>query len=457
MKKKSIALIATVFALSLVACNGAKADTPITTTTTPVSTTTTAPVETTTTKMPKETTTTVAPETTAKPVETTPAPTTEAPTTTVAPTETTTVEPETTTEAPTTTVEPNNTSFLDTPRKTNLEVFYYIGNDTYAYNYADWNGNDIPIKSGEAIWEGESNPLIFKIYRPVIDNKLCYFLLFNGDDLNYLPTARLYTFNTDGLMYGELYLDNCSYDYTDSIDWMENITPMNWPDDMSTLTNDNIENVVPDEHKQLLRNDWSEEDFPTIESLLEYYRTTDSMLENTIKEVSDFSVKTIRDRYDWSDRADWYTAEYIEEQRLKGEALIAYYKSVGLLAESTTSESTTSETTTSEFVEVDPSWLALTNKADGTYKLTSFSNLDENLDAISIPSKGIFGQVITEIGEFAFSDCNNLVSIKLPDTITSIGNYAFRRCSNLTNIEMPDNVIISEDAFWECPKLNLAK
>jgi hypothetical protein len=33
---------------------------------------------------------------------------------------------------------------------------------------------------------------------------------------------------------------------------------------------------------------------------------------------------------------------------------------------------------------------------------------------------------VTEIGEFAFADCKNLVSVEFNDSLTKIGNSAFR-------------------------------
>ena len=304
-----------------------------------------------TTEAPTESTTPV--ETTTKPVETTPAPTTEAPTTTIAPTteaptETTTVEPETTTEAPTTTAEPETTTEAAStpvvvgsiPRNVYDEYYngvVYAGNDTYNYQFVDTDydmitGNPIilnkyTLKSGETVTidrlGGNITP-VFKVYRPIIDNEL-YLIILDTDAFGIkagYPEAIMYKIS-DNLVYGEYTL----VEYK----WVEDMNVL--LGDWSTITNDNLDNLVLDDYKQYLRNDWSEEDFPTVESLMEYYRTTDSMLENAIKEAGDFSVETIRARYDWSDQADWCTAEEIEEQRLKGEALIEYYKSVGLLAE----------------------------------------------------------------------------------------------------------------------------
>ena len=58
------------------------------------------------------------------------------------------------------------------------------------------------------------------------------------------------------------------------------------------------------------------------------------------------------------------------------------------------------------------------------------------------------------IGSFAFSDCNNLVSITIPDGVTSIGVEAFYGCSKLTSITIPDGVTsIGYGAFYNCNSL----
>ena len=51
----------------------------------------------------------------------------------------------------------------------------------------------------------------------------------------------------------------------------------------------------------------------------------------------------------------------------------------------------------------------------------------ENLETVFILGKAT-------IGISAFKDCNNLTSITLPDNVTNIGNYAFKNCSSLTSI-----------------------
>lgn len=83
------------------------------------------------------------------------------------------------------------------------------------------------------------------------------------------------------------------------------------------------------------------------------------------------------------------------------------------------------------------------------YKVTeigrfAFSGCN-NLTSINIPDS------VTEIGTFSFSGCNNLTSINIPDGVTKIGPHAFRGCSSLVSVSIPDSVtIIGESAFIGC-------
>lgn len=61
---------------------------------------------------------------------------------------------------------------------------------------------------------------------------------------------------------------------------------------------------------------------------------------------------------------------------------------------------------------------------------------------------------VTQIEDYAFSDCRNLKSVVLPSTIQSIGKCAFSNCSSLSEVKGLEYVKdFGEDVFWECSNL----
>ncbi len=61
---------------------------------------------------------------------------------------------------------------------------------------------------------------------------------------------------------------------------------------------------------------------------------------------------------------------------------------------------------------------------------------------------------VTTIGNYAFSGCPNLVSVKLPSSVNSIGNSAFLDCVSLSEISLPDNLkSLGSFAFGNCSGL----
>ena len=72
---------------------------------------------------------------------------------------------------------------------------------------------------------------------------------------------------------------------------------------------------------------------------------------------------------------------------------------------------------------------------------------------LSIPAT-IEGKSVTSIGSEAFSWCQQLTSIAIPDSVNSIGKGAFSWCSSLRSITIPDSVTsIGKDAFAGCESL----
>ena len=61
---------------------------------------------------------------------------------------------------------------------------------------------------------------------------------------------------------------------------------------------------------------------------------------------------------------------------------------------------------------------------------------------------------VTVIGDGAFKDLKEIVSISLPNTITKIGRNAFSGCENLVTINISEGVKeIGNSAFKNCYSL----
>ena len=61
---------------------------------------------------------------------------------------------------------------------------------------------------------------------------------------------------------------------------------------------------------------------------------------------------------------------------------------------------------------------------------------------------------VTRIEESAFVNCTMLESISIPDSVTSIGTAAFDSCCNLRRVVLPSHITHIEDmTFSDCGKL----
>lgn len=66
----------------------------------------------------------------------------------------------------------------------------------------------------------------------------------------------------------------------------------------------------------------------------------------------------------------------------------------------------------------------------------------------------IIGNNVTRIGNYAFSNCDDLTTLVLSDNVSSIGSYAFLNCSSLTTVTIPRSLnIIGGAAFLGCAGL----
>ena len=88
----------------------------------------------------------------------------------------------------------------------------------------------------------------------------------------------------------------------------------------------------------------------------------------------------------------------------------------------------------------------------GTSESTSEKPTQLNIES-SISSNGK-NYTVTEIGNWAFKECNTLTKVTLPHTVEIIGFQAFFNCSNLTNVTIPEGVRkIGQTAFNGCSQL----
>ena len=87
---------------------------------------------------------------------------------------------------------------------------------------------------------------------------------------------------------------------------------------------------------------------------------------------------------------------------------------------------------------------------DGTVVITRYKGKEERL-AIS---DMLDGKKVTAIGDGAFSWCDSLTSVTIPDSVTTIGDSAFGSCSSLTSVIIPASVAqIGVNPFAECSAL----
>lgn len=65
-----------------------------------------------------------------------------------------------------------------------------------------------------------------------------------------------------------------------------------------------------------------------------------------------------------------------------------------------------------------------------------------------------FDKDITTIGEMAFSGCENLTTVTIPDGVTTINGRAFYNCTSLKKVNIPDNISsIAIETFYGCSSL----
>lgn len=90
------------------------------------------------------------------------------------------------------------------------------------------------------------------------------------------------------------------------------------------------------------------------------------------------------------------------------------------------------------------------NIEDGTISIaTNAFSYCNGLASITLPNG------MKTIGESVFNGCSNLISITIPNSVMSIGAHAFEGCSNMTSITMPDSIkSIEKSTFYDCWRLS---
>ena len=87
----------------------------------------------------------------------------------------------------------------------------------------------------------------------------------------------------------------------------------------------------------------------------------------------------------------------------------------------------------------NPLGLAFFLKDDGTYAVEI--GYAKYLSNVEIPAT-YKGKPVTEIGGYAFYDCDSLTSVTIGNSVAEIGGYAFEGCESLTSITVdPDNTV----------------
>lgn len=84
----------------------------------------------------------------------------------------------------------------------------------------------------------------------------------------------------------------------------------------------------------------------------------------------------------------------------------------------------------------------VSNTSNGSGFSVLFGNKVENY---------ILGNSVTSIGDYAFSDCDGMISATIPNSVSSIGEGAFYGCANLCSVIIPNQVTLIRDwTFFGC-------
>ena len=102
--------------------------------------------------------------------------------------------------------------------------------------------------------------------------------------------------------------------------------------------------------------------------------------------------------------------------------------------------------------EENPARRHLRHEVEGD--TVAITGCDKKASGSLIIPRTIGGKSVAKIQKLAFSDCNRLTKVTIPDTVTSIEEYSFVDRSSITSITIPDCVdSIDWGAFRNCSSL----
>lgn len=79
---------------------------------------------------------------------------------------------------------------------------------------------------------------------------------------------------------------------------------------------------------------------------------------------------------------------------------------------------------------------------------------DDNISGDIVIPETFKRKPITEIAEYAFSNCKSIDTVTMPDTVVSIGKHAFKNCTRMTEIKLSSNLeTIGIGVFVNCGSL----
>ena len=108
--------------------------------------------------------------------------------------------------------------------------------------------------------------------------------------------------------------------------------------------------------------------------------------------------------------------------------------------------------------EVDGVYYNYLDESAKTVAVTTGSYSNKYSGSITIPSSVTYNSItysVTEIGNYAFDECDGLTEVTIGNSVTEIGDYAFKGCSGLTEVTIPNSVTeIGSEAFEDCSNIS---